>query len=105
MSNRKPGRRAKKLRRPIEGRSIIFGEAITPSPSDAAADLAAVESDRRRFEGLPALVSFLRPPLPGELRYTIPPGYDLAAVDVQQVRPGVRVRRPIFRRLDPSEIN
>lgn len=101
-SNRK---RQRKTGATVGGFSLLSPGAPLPTPEDAAADVAAIALDRARFAACPDLTRYRRLPEPGEMRQTIPPGYDLIAVDVIRMSPGVRIRRPVFRRLVPSEIN
>jgi hypothetical protein len=101
---RKAARR--RARYPGASVSVVFGDlpgGVTAA--DAAAEAVAVDRDRARFASDPELSAYQRLPWPGELRAAIQPGFDLAAVVVSQVRPGVRVRVPVFRPLRPSEIN
>jgi hypothetical protein len=101
----KPQRR-RKPPAPVDGYSVLCGaDGCVWRPGDAAADVAAIDKDRARFAALPGLVSYVRPPEPGELRAMIPPGCDLVAVEVYQIKPGVRIRRPSFRTLEPFEIH
>jgi hypothetical protein len=106
MGKASRSKRQRKARAAGGGFSVVFGaDGADWRPEDAVADAAANAQDRARFAALPGVVGYLRPPEPGELRATIPPGCDLAAVEVRQIAPGVRVRLPHFRALDPEEIN
>lgn len=63
---------------------------------DARVEDAASELDRIWFEVNPGETRRTRDPLPGEMRWAIPPGHDLVRVDVYQLAPGLRVRHCIF---------
>jgi hypothetical protein len=83
---------------------VSGGAQSAITPADRSADLAAIARDRAFFDREGA-TSYRREPEPGELRYLIPAGGDLVAVDVTEIRPGVRLRLPVFRILAAFEIN
>lgn len=87
--------------------SFRFNEEGLPpaTPDDKTADREASEADRATFAASPGLRSFHRPPIAGEFRYAIPAGHVIAHVEVVQVAPGQRARRPIFRPLNRHEVN
>jgi len=87
--------------------SLAFNaEALAPpTPGDLASDLEAIATDRAAFAAAPGLLSYQREPIGAEFRYAVPPGHTLSAVDVVLVGRGLRIRRPIFRRLQPKEVN
>ena len=99
-------KRRRKARAAGGGFSVVFGgDGLDWRAEDGPADVAANAKDRALFAANPTLAAVIRAPEPGELRATIPPDCDLLAVEVRQVAPGVRVRLPHFRPLDPGEIN
>lgn len=99
-------KRERKALAEVGGFSVLCGpDVLDWQPEDGPAEVAAIDQDRARFAAQPGLARFVRPPEPGEMRAMIPPGCDLVAVEVCQIKPGVRLRRPRFRILDPFEIH
>lgn len=106
-SSRKRQRREANTAPGLDAVSIRFGESGLPPPvpADVAADREAQAADRAAFATAPGRLSFLRAPVGSEFRYAIPAGHTLDLVEVTQVAPGQRIRRPIFRPLVRTEIN
>jgi hypothetical protein len=100
MKTRTARKRHRPKVRPIAGVSVWFGGDALPPPTaaDLIADLLAIDQDRAYFRDHPDRGTYRRPAVAGELRFSIPAGCVLEAVEVFQVGPRARAARPCFMR-------
>jgi hypothetical protein len=73
-------------------RDIGKSVSITPTGVDPGAVELASESDRQWFEDHPGANSRIRLSIAGEL----PAGCNSVFIHVEQIEPGLRIRRPVY---------